>query len=275
MITVLQAHLLIAQRTIGRTVSYTSIISIIKIQPLVNIAGKEKGAGSLGLTGAQTYADGEEQNRKKANRHDRPLGLFQEIFGIPKMGIMAIHTVHALNHHLFMHIDSQSFLGVAFTTKTVLVQHQQRGMFGGVRQMAGRTVSYSHRAMDKLPLDKVGMTHLTKFQFWAQQANSRLKIMTIKAFFFMEGFMPGGCGLLTGSLGRQLLTGLPGKIFFHLLFMIGYTEFISGRETGNPFKDGGQDLMAGDLIATGQNKTEGKKEEKGKGERQKAAREQP
>jgi len=179
------------------------------------------------------------------------------------MGVMTIHAIHTLGHHLLMHIGRQSFFGVAFATNAILIHHQQGGIFGAMGQMTGRAVSYLHRAMDKSPLNKVGMTHHAEFKFGADQADFCLKIMAVLAFLFFIRFMPGHDSL-TSAHCCQFFTGHHGQIFRHLLFMIGGTVLVRRRQTGNAFKNRRQDLMPGNLIASGQEKAEGEKKEKGK-----------
>jgi hypothetical protein len=174
------------------------------------------------------------------------------------MGVMTINAIHPLGHYLFMHIGSQSFFGMAFITNAVLIQLQQRGEFGTVWQMAGRTVSHLHGTMDETTPDKSGVAHHTEFLFGTNQTYLGLKIMTITAFFFIIGLVAGDGSLRAGQLCRQFLPGLQSQIFLHLLFMILRAQLIHRRKAGHPLKDRGQDLVPGNLVASGEHKAEEK-----------------
>lgn len=172
------------------------------------------------------------------------------------MGIMTIHAIHSLGHNLFMHIGSQTFFGMTFITNTIFIHFQERRKFGAMGQMTGRTITHLHRTMNIIALNKINMAHDTEFQFWADQSHLCLKVMTVFAFLFIIRLMPGHDSLLLISLRRQLFSSLQGQIFLHLLLMKLGAQLIRRRKAGNPFKDRGQDLMPGNLIATGQKKEE-------------------
>jgi len=178
------------------------------------------------------------------------------------MGVMTIHAIHALGHHLCMHVGRQSFFGVAFIADTILVQQQQGGVFGAMGQMAGGTVSDAYGAMNKSALNKVDMTHPAQFTWGTDQSDFCLKIMAISAFFLIERLMPGHNSLIAAQC-CQLFTGHHGQIFCHFLLMIGSTVLVRRRKAGNTFENGRQNFMAGNLVASGQEKAEGKKKKGG------------
>ena|GEM_PF-6922859 len=127
------------------------------------------------------------------------------------MGVMTVNTGHPMGQHLLMHGNRQPCFLVAFTANFITVHFQQKGIFGRMRQMAGRAITNSHRSVN------IGITKMTakalvaeeaEFPWRPHQPHPGGKVMTILTFFFHVRTMFGNMAttrlpctsICTGSL---------------------------------------------------------------------------
>ncbi len=176
------------------------------------------------------------------------------------MGVMTVNTGHPMGHHLFMHGNRQPCFLVAFTADFVAVHFQQKGIFGRMRQMAGRAITNSHRSVN------IGITKMTakalvaeeaEFPWRPHQPHPGGKVMTILTFFFLIRTMLRN--MTTSRLPTAaIFAGIPSQFRLSTLLIIVFQNFFRRNGTGNPIKDCCQDLMAGHRIASGKQQQPGR-----------------
>lgn len=110
------------------------------------------------------------------------------------MGVMTVNTGHPMGQHLLMHGNRQPCFLVTFAANFITVHFQQKGIFGRMGQMAGRTITHSHWTMDiriTKMATKILVAEKTEFPRRPHQPHPGGKIMAIFAFFFNIGTVFG------------------------------------------------------------------------------------